>query len=69
MGERSQMAQNAVAEAEAVLTAMKSGDIDAAEFYKRLMAVLANIEVTNENLQGVTPQLLSFVNGLIRNLK
>lgn len=63
------MAQNAVAEAEAALNAMKSGEIDAAEFYKQLMAVLANIEVTNEDLKGVTPQLLGFVNGLIRNLK
>ncbi len=69
MGERLTMAQNAVAEAEAALNAMKSGEIDAAEFYKQLMAVLANIEVTNEDLKGVTPQLLGFVNGLIRNLK
>ena len=69
MGGKTVMAQNAIAEAEAALNAMKSGDIDAAEFYKQLMAVLANIEVTNEDLQGVTPQLLSFVNALIRKLK
>lgn len=69
MGEKSAMAQNAIAEAEAAVNAMKSGDIDAAEFYKQLMAVLANIPVTNEDLKGVTPQLLGFVNGLIRNLK
>ncbi len=69
MGGKTTMAQNAIAEAETALNAMKSGDIDAAEFYKQLMAVLANIEVTNEDLQGVTPQLLSFVNALIRNLK
>ncbi len=69
MGGKTTMAQNAIAEAEAALNAMKSGNIDAAEFYKQLMAVLANIEVTNEDLQGVTPQLLSFVNALIRKLK
>ena len=69
MGEKSAMAQNAIAEAEAAVNAMKSGDIDAAEFYRQLMAVLANITVTNEDLKGVTPQLLGFVNGLIRNLK
>lgn len=69
MGEKSAMAQNAIAEAEAAVNAMKSGEIDAAEFYTKLMAVLSNITVTNEDLKGVTPQLLSFVNGLIRNLK
>jgi len=69
MGEKSAMGQNAIDEAEAALNAMKSGEIDAAEFYKQLMTVLANIEVTNEDLKGVTPQLLGFVNALIRNLK
>ena len=48
---------------------MKSGDVEPAEFYKNLMSVLASLDVTNEDLKGVTPQLLSFVNGLIRNME
>jgi len=47
---------------------MKSGKIEPKDFYKRLMEVLANLDVTNEDLQGVTPQLLAFVNGLIKNM-
>ncbi len=47
---------------------MKKGEIEPAEFYKKLMSVLAELDVTNEDLKGVTPQLLSFVNGLIRNM-
>ncbi|GEM_PF-1526445 len=47
---------------------MKSGSIEPKEFYKKLMSVLAELDVTNEDLQGVTPQLLAFVNGLIRNM-
>jgi hypothetical protein len=40
---------------------MKKGEIEPAEFYKKLMNVLAELDVTNEDLKGVTPQLLSFV--------
>ncbi len=47
---------------------MKKGEIEPAEFYKKLMSVLAELDVTNEDLKGVTPQLLSFVNGLLRNM-
>ncbi len=47
---------------------MKKGELEPAEFYKGLMSVLAELDVTNEDLKGVTPQLLSFVNGLIRNM-
>jgi len=47
---------------------MKKGEIEPAEFYKKLMSVLAELDVKNEDLKGVTPQLLSFVNGLIRNM-
>ena len=47
---------------------MKKGEIEPAEFYQKLMSVLAELDVTNEDLKGVTPQLLSFVNGLIRNM-
>ncbi len=47
---------------------MKNGDIDAAGFYKKLMSVLAHLDVSNEDLKGITPQLLNFVNGLIRNM-
>jgi len=47
---------------------MKSGAVEPAEFYKNLMSVLASLEVKNEDLKGVTPQLLSFVNGLIKNI-
>ena len=48
---------------------MKKKEIEPAEFYKGIMKVLAEMDVTNEDLQGVTPQLLSFINGLIRNMK
>ena len=47
---------------------MKKGEIEPAEFYKKMMSVLAELDVTNEDLKGVTPQLLSFVNGLLRNM-
>jgi len=47
---------------------MKKGEIEPVEFYKGLMKVLSGLDVTNEDLQGVTPQLLSFVNGLIKNM-
>jgi len=65
MSERAQMA---VAELKKHIDEMKTGNIDAAEFYRNLMGVLGNIEVTNEDLKGVTPQLLGFVNGLIKNM-
>ena len=47
---------------------MKKGEVEPAEFYKNLMSVLASLEVTNDDLKGVTPQLLGFVNGLLRNM-
>ena len=47
---------------------MKAGEIEPVEFYKGLMKVLGELDVTNEDLKGVTPQLLSFVNALIRNM-
>jgi len=47
---------------------MKKGEIEPSEFYKKLMSVLAELDVTNEDLKGVTPQLLSFVNGLMKNM-
>ena len=48
---------------------MKNKEIEPAEFFKDIMKTLAEIDVTNEDLQGVTPQLLGFINGLIRNMK
>ena len=65
MKERAKMA---VEELKKYIDEMKTGDIDAAQFYKNLMGVLANIDVTNEDLKGVTPQLLGFVNSLIKNM-
>ena len=47
---------------------MRSGKVEPAEFYRNLMSVLASLEVKNEDLKGVTPQLLSFVNGLMKNM-
>jgi len=60
-----QMAKDQLAQA---IEEMKSGAIEPQEFYKKLMAVLANLDVTNEDLKGVTPHLLGFVNGLIKNI-
>jgi hypothetical protein len=48
---------------------MKNKEIEPAEFFKDIMKLLADMDVTNEDLQGVTPQLLGFINGLIRNMK
>ncbi len=48
---------------------MKKKEIEPVDFYKGIMKILAEIDVTNEDLQGVTPQLLSFINGLIRNME
>jgi hypothetical protein len=47
---------------------MKSGAVSPSEFYKKLMGVLATLDVKDEDLKGVTPQLLAFVNGLIKNM-
>jgi len=60
-----QMAKDQLAQA---IEEMKSGSIEPKDFYKKLMGVLANLDVTNEDLQGVTPHLLGFVNGLIKNM-
>ncbi len=48
---------------------MKKREIEPTEFYKGVMGILAQMDVTNEDLQGVMPQLLGFLNGLIRNMK
>ena len=48
---------------------MKKKEIEPAEFYRGIMKVLNEIDVTNEDLKGVTPQLLGFINGLIRNME
>jgi len=48
---------------------MKKKEIEPAEFYRGIMKVLNQIDVTNEDLKGVTPQLLGFINGLIRNME
>ena len=48
---------------------MKNKEIEPAEFFKDIMKLLGDMDVTNEDLQGVTPQLLGFINGLIRNMK
>ena len=48
---------------------MKNGEVEPAEFYKNLMSVLASLDITNEDLKGATPQLLSFVNTLIKNME
>jgi hypothetical protein len=47
---------------------MKKGDVEPAEFYKNLMSVLASLDVKNEDLKGATPQLLGFVNALLKNM-
>jgi hypothetical protein len=47
---------------------MKSGEVEPAEFYKNLMSVLASLDVSNEDLKGVTPLLLNFVNSLLKNM-
>jgi hypothetical protein len=60
-----QMAKDQLAQA---IEEMKSGAIEPKDFYKKLMGVLANLDVTNEDLHGVTPHLLGFVNGLIKNM-
>jgi archaellum component FlaF (FlaF/FlaG flagellin family) len=59
------MAQEALAKH---IEEMKNGEVEPAEFYKNLMSVLSSLEVTNNDLKGVTPQLLAFVNGLLRNM-
>ena len=48
---------------------MKNKEIEPAEFFRDIMKLLSEMEVTNEDLHGVTPQLLGFINGLLRNIK
>jgi len=51
------------------ITKMKNKEIEPDQFFKDIMKILAEMDVTNEDLQGVTPQMLGFINGLLRNIK
>jgi len=51
------------------ITKMKNKEIEPDQFFKEIMKILAEMEVSNEDLQGVTPQMLGFINGLLRNMK
>jgi len=48
---------------------MKNKEIEPKDFFQGIMKILAQIDVTNDDLKGVTPQLLGFINGLIRNME
>jgi hypothetical protein len=52
----------------AIVEEMKSGAVSPSEFCRKFMGVLAALDVKDGVLQGITPQLLAFVNGLIKNM-
>ncbi|ADU97675.1 hypothetical protein Theam_1719 [Thermovibrio ammonificans HB-1] len=48
---------------------MKSHEITQVEFFRGIMKILAHMDVHEEDLQGVTPLLLNFINRLIQNME
>ena len=48
---------------------MKKQEIEPVEFFRGIMNTLKDMDVTNEDLQGVTPLLLNFINRLIQNME
>jgi len=48
---------------------MKKQEIEPVEFFRGMMDILKDMDITNEDLQGVTPLLLNFVNRIIQNME
>jgi len=48
---------------------MKKQEIEPVEFFRGIMDTLKDMDVTNEDLQGVIPLLLNFINRLIQNME
>ena len=48
---------------------MKKQEIEPVEFFRGIMDTLKDMDITNEDLQGVTPLLLNFINRLIQNME
>jgi hypothetical protein len=62
----SAMAKEQLAE---LMEKMKKQEIEPVEFFRGIMNTLKDMDVTNEDLQGVTPLLLNFINRLIQNME
>jgi hypothetical protein len=48
---------------------MRKQEIEPVEFFRGIMDTLKDMDITNEDLQGVTPLLLNFINRLIQNME
>ncbi len=48
---------------------MRKQEIDPLEFVRGILKILDEMDLTNEDLQGVTPLLLNFANRLIQNME
>ncbi len=55
-------------ELKALMDKMRTHEIDPLTFVRGMTKILDNMDITNEDLQGVTPLLLNFVNRLIQNM-
>jgi len=60
------MAKKQLAE---LMEKMKKQEIEPVEFFRGIMDTLKDMDVTNEDLQGVIPLLLNFINRLIQNME
>jgi len=48
---------------------MKKQEIEPVDFFKGLINLLKDVDIKNEDLQGITPLLLNFTNRLIQNIE
>jgi len=60
------MAKEQLAE---LMEKMKKQEIEPVEFFRGIIDTLKDMDVTNEDLQGVIPLLLNFINRLIQNME
>jgi len=48
---------------------MKKQEISPTEFFKGLVRIIDKLDVKDEDLQGIIPLLLNFLNRLIQNME
>jgi len=56
-------------ELKALSEKMRKGEIEPIQFVRSMIQILGTLDITNEDLQGVTPLLLNFVNRIIQNME
>ena len=48
---------------------LRNGEISSTDFLKGLIEIIDKIQIKDEDLEGITPLMLNFVNRLIQNLE